>query len=98
MEGQGLDYASANHGGLVRATESHHPCHLVFVKTAISSLVLRSEANKVELEVLAEDFEAPSYAGVGISHIKSEISNRAKKKACDRGGGESHRARRRQLR
>jgi len=57
--GQGLDDASANHGGLVRATESHHPCHLVFVKTPICSLVLRSEANKVELEVLAEDFEAP---------------------------------------
>ena len=43
----------------MRATESHHPCHLVFVKTAISSLVLRSEANKVELEVLVEGFEAP---------------------------------------
>ena len=43
----------------MRATESHHPCHLVFVKTPICSLVLRSEAKKVELEVLAKDFEAP---------------------------------------
>ena len=43
----------------MRAAESHHPCRLVFVKTLVSSLVLQSEAKKVELEVLAKDFEAP---------------------------------------
>ena len=29
------------------------------MKTLVSSLVLQSEAKKVELEVLAKDFEAP---------------------------------------